>query len=298
MSTVAEVVALATTLGNIITAEPRSHGALTVVPLLAPLMTEPTWLTLAQAGDSVRITEVSESGSVPTLRVENEADQPVLLFDGEELVGAKQNRVLNTSVLVAEHSTVTIPVSCVEQGRWSYRERVFKSSDASLLGSLRRKKADWVTRSIRAGRGHASDQGGVWDELAAHAAEHGVSSPTGAMRDFYNRYDEHIAAARAGLAPADGQVGAVVYIGGAWVGLDLLAGPRLFASVWPRLCAGYAGDALGKDGRRAGLCQGGNRSAHSQGAGANSLGGRTTSRAVLQGTTAKLGANPPEPPGG
>src|SRR5262245_2621412 len=111
MSTIAEVEPIANPLGNILTAEPRSHGALTVVPLLAPLMAEPAWLTLAEAGDRVRITEVSESGSVPTLRVDNEADQPVLLFDGEELIGAKQNRVLNTSVLVAAHSTVTIPVS-------------------------------------------------------------------------------------------------------------------------------------------------------------------------------------------
>ena len=31
---------------------------------------------------------------------------------------------------------------------------------------------------------------------------------------------------------------------GRWAGLDLLAGPRLFATAWPRLCAGYAADAL------------------------------------------------------
>jgi hypothetical protein len=30
----------------------------------------------------------------------------------------------------------------------------------------------------------------------------------------------------------------------AGAGLDLLAGPRLFATAWPRLCAGYAADAL------------------------------------------------------
>ena len=31
---------------------------------------------------------------------------------------------------------------------------------------------------------------------------------------------------------------------GRWAGLDLLAGPRLFATAWPRLCASYAADAL------------------------------------------------------
>ena len=51
---------------------------------------------------------------MPTLRVINGADRPVLLLDGEELVGAKQNRVLNTSVLVAKGARLDIPVSCVE----------------------------------------------------------------------------------------------------------------------------------------------------------------------------------------
>jgi hypothetical protein len=64
---------------------------------------------------------VSEGGDVPTLRLTSAADRPVLLLDGEELIGAKQNRVLNTTVLVAAHSRLTIPVSCVEQGRWAYK---------------------------------------------------------------------------------------------------------------------------------------------------------------------------------
>ena len=43
-------------------------------------------------------------------------DSRVLLYDGEELVGAKQNRILNVSVLVEAKSTLRIPVSRVEQG--------------------------------------------------------------------------------------------------------------------------------------------------------------------------------------
>ena len=43
------------------------------------------------------ITEVSEGGSVPELRVVNKGDARILVLDGEELRGAKQNRVLNTT---------------------------------------------------------------------------------------------------------------------------------------------------------------------------------------------------------
>ncbi len=240
----AEIGPIARALGNILAAEPLRHGALTVVPMLAPMLSEPRWLTLAEAGDRVRITEVDEAGTVPQLKVVNLTDQALLLLDGEELVGAKQNRVLNTTVLVAAKSDLTIPVSCVEQGRWGYHGRHFAAGDASLFGSVRQKKAAWVTRSVRAGHGHMADQGGVWDELASKAAEHGVASPTGAMRDFYQRYEKEMGEARRELAPVPGQIGSLVYLSGRWVGLDLLAGPSLFGRVWPRLCAGYAADAI------------------------------------------------------
>jgi hypothetical protein len=244
MPHVAEISPIARTLGNILVGEPLRHGALTVVPMLAPMLAEPEWLTLAEAGDRVQVTEVEEAGSVPNLKVANMADRPLLLLDGEELVGAKQNRILNTTVLVAARTETTIPVSCVEQGRWGYRGRHFAPGDASLFASVRQKKAAWVTRSIRAGRGHIADQGGVWDDLASKAAEHSVASPTGAMRDFYQRYEEEMAEARRQLAPVPGQIGSLVYLSGRWAGMDLLAGPSLFERVWPRLCAGYAADAI------------------------------------------------------
>ena len=55
----------------------------------------------------------------------------ILILDGEELVGAKQNRIVNTTILIPANSTITIPVSCVEQGRWSYDVLKKKESDSS-----------------------------------------------------------------------------------------------------------------------------------------------------------------------
>ena len=163
-----------------------SHGALAVIPLLAPNLDDPDWLTLddliprsprrgegrvrGEAAARIRVTEVSEAGSVPFLQVANGADRPLLLLDGEELIGAKQNRILNTTVLVAAHTEVTIPVSCVEQGRWGYRGRQFRPGDASLYASLRARKAAHVSQSVGAGRGHRADQGEVWAHLADRAS--------------------------------------------------------------------------------------------------------------------------------
>jgi len=69
-------------------------------PAHEPLLSEVT------AAGALEVTEVSEGGSVPTLRVVNKGDRAVFLLDSEELVGAKQNRILNTSVLIAAGQTI------------------------------------------------------------------------------------------------------------------------------------------------------------------------------------------------
>ena len=65
---------------------------------------------------------------MPELVAENPLAEDVLLDDGEELVGAKQSRILNVTLLVAAGSKPPIPVSCVEQGRWSRRSESFEAA--------------------------------------------------------------------------------------------------------------------------------------------------------------------------
>jgi len=95
---------------------PVTSGNLTMVPLLARTPASADYLLLDDALDAglAEVTEVSQGGSVPELFFRNKSDKDILLVDGEELVGAKQNRVLNLSILVAAGKQVNVPVSCVE----------------------------------------------------------------------------------------------------------------------------------------------------------------------------------------
>ncbi len=111
MPTVADIEPIAAMLDRLALGDGVGHGALTMIPLLTDKDDEPDWLTLLELDEFVTITEVGEDGVVPTLSVTNAAGHCLLLLDGEELVGAKQNRILNTTVLVDAHATVTIPVS-------------------------------------------------------------------------------------------------------------------------------------------------------------------------------------------
>src|SRR5512137_2174245 len=124
---------------NVRVGDPIRHQALSVFPLFDGFQAPVEYL-LSDEGigsGTVTVEEVSEAGSVPDLLVENKGDVRVLFLEGEELVGAKQNRILNTSVLIAAHSRVKIPVSCVEAGRWRYRSRLFGSSGSHCSSRLR-----------------------------------------------------------------------------------------------------------------------------------------------------------------
>jgi hypothetical protein len=112
-------VVISVALPTLLVGDPVRYQSLSVFPLFSDANggVEYRLAEEALADESVVVEEVSESGSVPDLLVENKGDIRVLFLEGEELIGAKQNRILNTPVLVAAHGKTKIPVSCVEQGR-------------------------------------------------------------------------------------------------------------------------------------------------------------------------------------
>ena len=70
--------------------------------------------------------DASADAEVPTLVATNDGDTPVLLVEGETVVGGQQDRTLNVSVLVPAGASVEIPVSCVQAGRWNGGRRFTK----------------------------------------------------------------------------------------------------------------------------------------------------------------------------
>ena len=88
----------------------------------APTPSPKNLKALAEVIDTglVDINEVSEAGSVNVIQVDNRSAFDIFIADGEALVGAKQNRIAEQSVIVPAESKFHIPVHCVEQGRWSF----------------------------------------------------------------------------------------------------------------------------------------------------------------------------------
>ena len=226
--------------------DPESHEALSVFPLFAEAngTVEYRLSDEAIADESILVEEVTAGGSVPDLLVENKGDVRVLFLEGEELVGAKQNRILNTSILVAAHSKIKIPVSCVEQGRWAYKSRYFGSSGAHSPTKLRRALKRSVSKAVREKRGYRSDQGEVWKEVARLNAVHGVASGTAAMSDAFDNYQDRIAAFREKVKYVAGAIGVAVAIGDRVVSVDVFDKPSTCQKVWDRMLSGVVFDAL------------------------------------------------------
>src|SRR5919197_3058470 len=187
-SVVTKGVLMTMELGEVIQlGEPVEHQGTIIAPLFPRRQPRAEYATLEQALPlGFKVTEVDAAGSVPELLVSNPLEQNVLLYDGEELVGAKQNRILNVTVLVAARSETRIPVSCVEQGRWHAHSASFEPARHAAYPDLRRRKAARLSAEPLA-RGAA--QAAVWDEVAAKAGRYGVESPTGAAADIYASHE-------------------------------------------------------------------------------------------------------------
>lgn len=239
-------ISIGKTLAGFETGKVHAHRNMTLVPIMfAAKNGGPEYLTMKEAlgAGVLAVTEVSEGGSVPNLKAVNKGETPVLLLDGEEVAGAKQNRILNTTILIMGKSEVTIPVSCTEHGRWSYESRAFYDSGIMMQSNLRTLHRESVNRSMAAGAGPRGNQGEVWDNIAMIAERVDVRSSTGAMRDIYEQRKDELEDYLRAFVCLPAQKGLLVFIGGRPVGFDYLSSDRAFKQIFPKLLKSYAMEA-------------------------------------------------------
>jgi len=241
------------TLGKI-----QIHKHVAVIPVMGTNDSKPDYWTMKEAirRNLLTVTEVDEGGHVPELKVCNKGDKPVLLLDGEELSGAKQNRVLNITILLKERSETIIPVSCTEHGRWFYRSSKFEESGYIMSAKLRRVKNASVHENLKACHSFLSDQCAVWEEINVQARDNKVDAPTGAMRDVLEAKQEDLDSFLDYFPFVEGQNGLLVMVNGEVIGMDIISKKEAFALLHSKLVKSYVMDALTempKKGKDAGM---------------------------------------------
>ena len=224
----------------------QAHENLTVIPLLARSEAAVEYVTLDEAlkSKAIEISEINEGGSVQNLKVVNRSRSKVLILDGEELVGAKQNRISNASFVIPEESEKVIPVACIEEGRWRYSSRSFNSTDSMYAAYGRRAKLQDTTSVLRVKREFKSDQVKVWDTVKRYLGVSGTSSGTDSFVDYHEQRKADLDSYVSTFKPDPEQVGVMVLINGRLQGLDSFGRKTTWRSVFPKLVRSYAMDAI------------------------------------------------------
>ncbi|HEY3175190.1 MAG TPA: DUF6569 family protein [Candidatus Polarisedimenticolia bacterium] len=213
---------------------PHGMGHVRVYPLIpmagragAPgyLFQDPGYLSLDEAlGRGALLVSEKPSPTVPGLDVENIGERPVLILAGEILVGGKQNRILQSDLLLPPHSgRRDVTAFCVEHGRWTAGESSFGVAGAMAPAGVRQSAA----------RRSAEAQSDVWRAIGQVASEAGApASPTQSLHDVMKdpkveaRAAPRIESVKESL-PADA-VGMIAVANGTIYSFDLFCSAPLF----------------------------------------------------------------------
>jgi hypothetical protein len=235
--------------------EPQHHRSLTVFPILAEVSRELSYILLADAlATGVLTIGEKNGGQVPFLLTRNSGPDPVLILDGEQLIGARQNRMTNRSILLAPESTTEIPVSCMEQGRWHFVGDHFAPAPQNAPSKVRRRAREMEARASYAAearspgarssyRDLAGAQGEVWEEIRLMGDMLGGASPTGALDSLYHHRRRDTTQWLEAYPLLPHQMGLLAFTGDVPLGMDVVGDPVLFTGLHQRILTGYVREA-------------------------------------------------------
>jgi len=200
------------------------------------------FLSLDEATKS-GVIEVTETGSVNELVVENQGRKPILLLAGEVVSGGKQDRMVGKDMILGPGKTRKINVFCVEHGRWtpSAEREKFKSS------SMMADKA--VRQTAQAKAGASENQSAVWNEVSRAIDGYKVAAPTSNYQEIKKseKWRDNEAVARyfiSAFSKDDAIAGFAVAYNGEVQSLEYFANPALASKYREKLIRSYAASAF------------------------------------------------------
>ena len=235
-----------TWLGRLRLGEAQAAEPYSVYPVCLEEAGPAPQLLLTHQAIEARVLEILEEGegNVQALTARNTGKQPVVILEGDTLVGCKQNRVVARSVILAPGADVTIPVGCMEQGRWSWKTGRFGAGTLRMSPTMRGATTKEILAAKKRRHLDASlDQGRLWEDVDAHLAAADVASPTS---DFHSAVEEkgREAGERAArvLQRQPGQVGVLIMADGHFLGLEVAGHPATWDELADRTLPAFLMD--------------------------------------------------------
>lgn len=224
----------------------QSYDHLSVVQLTTSEIDTFDYISLGRASKEklIELKEIEGNGSVNNIIVINHSDKFIFMMDGDIIEGAKQNRVINTSILIAPKSKSSILVSCVEQGRWKKNSDAFSSSDYVAPAMLRVQKNSDVYKSLKNSVGYYADQSSVWDKVHESIHKFGIHSETGDLGSIKKRKDQEIKSISSHFNYDEKANGLALFKNNKLLNMDIFNGSQVYQDYFPKLINAAAIDSL------------------------------------------------------
>ncbi len=178
----------------------------------------------------------SDTPDIDEIQFSNDGDEPVLMLDGEEIIGAMQNRIIAHSHMIEPHSVENIPVVCVEEGRWEELGG-FETGHCSYP----RLRAVLLRSRFR----KTDIQKTVWKEITRKLTVTRTQSATSSMHDIYENLDDEVARYVEDFKSLNhGTIGFIGSAGDRILGCDLFHNPQTYQKFEQKLIRSYALDAI------------------------------------------------------
>ncbi len=187
---------------------------------------------------------VSERGSASTenvhwLRIKNNSKKAVFVGSGELVAGGRQDRVVTKdTVLAPDGKDQYIEVMCVEEERWSRKEKKFVYQN-------------YANPKLRKVVDQSKNQVVIWREIFAQLDSTNTPAPTLSYvarrteKRLITVQDQYMRFFREWIKKQDSTIiGFVCVTNEKVMGSDILATPSLFYEEWEALLHGYVEEAI------------------------------------------------------
>lgn len=190
------------------------------------------------------VVSVSERGSASTenvhwLKINNKSDKSIYVASGQTFTGGRQDRMVSKDTMLEPTGRDQyIPVMCIEEGRWSDKEK-------KLLYS------NYANTQLRQVLDKSKNQVLVWKEIFSQLDSANFNSPTFAYNglkqnknyqaqelEYFNYFKEKFKKTDSAI------VGFVCVSGSKVIGTDIFAYREMFYDEFEPLLYGYISEAL------------------------------------------------------
>jgi hypothetical protein len=196
----------------------------------------------AMAKNQVQISEVNKEGLLTKLSVSNKSSDNIIILNGELIIGTqiRQDRIVDSTVLIPGYATVLINTFCGEQYRWSPRlSNKISTSESLYFSSGRANNAADINNKLR-------KQCRIWSEISEKISDFNVKSFTNSVDQIYKKKKVNVEEIVNFFKIPSEAVGVVLGINNQLVNIDIFSNNCMLQIYLPKIIRSIALDSFKK----------------------------------------------------